>query len=147
MISSSIRGPWYGPSSEGHPLITVIHDHPYDVRKITSKLKRQLDNALGVIANYRKKLNVSQSRTSRLKWKVESLSSVVTSLKEKHLVSSVCADVLETTFAGTPCDLMQRIVSQKANNTPGAYTVELRFFCDDRKILLGQSIQICEKHI
>jgi len=55
VTSSSIRGPECGPSSEGHPLFTVIHDHPYDVKKSPSKLKRQLNNVLDVVANYRKK--------------------------------------------------------------------------------------------
>ena len=45
-----------------------------------------------------------------------------------HLVSSACADILETTFAGASSDLMKRIVSQKANKKPGAYTAELRSF-------------------
>jgi len=119
VASSSIRGPECGPSSEGCPLIAVIHDHPYDLSKSLSKLKRQLDNA-----NYRKKLKVSQRRTSRLKRKVDSLSSTVAFLKEKRLVSSACADVLETIFASAPRDLMKSIVSQRANNNPGAYTAE-----------------------
>ena len=130
---SSIRGPECGPSNESDPLITVIHDHPYDFKKSPSKLKRQLDDDLDVVANYRKNL-VSQSLTSRLKSKVGFLSSVVGSLKEKHLVSSAYADVLEATFVGAPSDLMKIIVSQKANNNPGAYTAELRSFAMTLKI-------------
>jgi len=125
VTSTRIRGSECGPSSEGHPLITIILDHPYDIRKSPSKWKRQLDNVLVVVANYRTKFKVSQRKTSRLKRKVNSLYSVIASFKEKHLESSVCVDVLETTFAGAPCDLMKIIVSQKANNILGAYTAEL----------------------
>ena len=128
LASSSMSAPDCGPSSDEHPSVTVIHDHPYDVKKSPSKLKRQLDNALNVVEMYRKKLKVSQRKTSCLKKKVDSLISVVASLKENHLASSACADVLETTFACASRDLMKRIVSQKVNKKPGAYTAELRSF-------------------
>ena len=126
--SSSMSAPDCGPSSDEHPSVTVIHDHPYDVKKSPSKLKRELDDALQVVSKFKKKLKVSQRKTSRLKKKVDSLISVVESLKENHLVSSACADVLETIFAGASRDLMKRIVSQKANKKPGAYTAKLRSF-------------------
>ena len=106
VASSSMSAPECGPSSDEHPSVTVIHDHPYDVKKSPSKLKRQLDYVLHVVEMYKKKLKVSQRKTSRLKKKVDSLISVVASLKEKHLVSSACADILETTFAGASRDLM-----------------------------------------
>ncbi|KAK2146568.1 hypothetical protein LSH36_598g03011 [Paralvinella palmiformis] len=37
VTSTRIRGSECGPSSEGHPLITIILDHPYDIRKSPSK--------------------------------------------------------------------------------------------------------------
>ena len=126
--SSSMSAPDCGPSSDEHPSVTVIHDHPYDVKKSPSKLKRELDDALQVVSKFKKKLKVSQMKTSCLNKKVDSLISVVESLKENHLVSNACADVLETTFAGASRDLMKRIVSQKANKKPGASTAELRSF-------------------
>ena len=43
-------------------------------------------------------------------------------------MSSACAEVLETTFAGASRDLMKTIVSQKVNKKPGAYTAALRSF-------------------
>ena len=123
-----MSAPDCGPSSDEHPSVTVIHDHPCDVKKSPSKSKRQLDDALHVVEMYKKKLKVSQRKTSRLKKKVDSLISVVTSLKENHLVSSACADVLETTFAAASRDLMKRIVSQNVNKKPGAYTAALWSF-------------------
>ena len=70
--SSSMSAPDCGPSSDEHPSVTVIHDHPYDVKKSPSKLKRELDDALQVVSKFKKKLKVSQRKTSRLKKKVDS---------------------------------------------------------------------------
>ena len=134
VASSSMSAPDCGPSSDEHPSVTVIHDHPYDVKKSPSKLKRELDDALQVVSKFKKKLKVSQRKTSRPKKKVDSLISVVESVKENHVVSSACADVLETTFAGASRDLMKRIVSQKANKKPGAYTAKLRSFAMTLKL-------------
>ena len=146
---SSMSAPDCGPSSDEHPSVTVIHDHPYDVKKSPSKLKREFDNALQVVSKFKKKLKVSQRKTSRLKKKVDSLISVVESLKENHLVSSACADVLETTFVGASRDLMKRIVSQTANKKPGAYTAELRSFAMTLKFYSAKAyiLYICEKHV
>ena len=87
VASSSMSAPDCGPSSDEHPPVTVIHDHPYDVKKSPSKLKRELDDALQVVSKFKKKLKVSQRKTSRLKKKVDSLISVVESLKENHALS------------------------------------------------------------
>ena len=77
--SSSMSAPDCGPSSDEHPSVTVTHDHPYDVKKSLSKLKRELDDALQVVSKFKKKLKVSQRKTSRPKKKVDSLISVVES--------------------------------------------------------------------
>ena len=132
VASSCMSPPDCGPSSDEHPSVTVIHDHPYDVKKIPSKLKRQLDDAWHVVEMYTKKFKVPQRKTSRLKKKVDSLIPVVASLKENHLVSS---------FAGASRDLMKRIVSQKVNKKPGAYTAELRSFAMALKFYSAKAYQ------
>ena len=63
--SSSMSAPECGPSSDEHPSVTVIHDHPYDIKKSPSKLKRELDDALQVVSKFKKKLKVSQRKTPK----------------------------------------------------------------------------------
>ena len=49
-------------------------------------------------------------------------------LKANNLVSSGCAELLESTFSAVPGELTKILVSQKANNNLGAYAPELRAF-------------------
>ena len=67
-------------------------------------------------------------KTHRLKRKVQSLTSMVSELQEKNLISSDCASLLETTFSGVPKELIKRLVTQKKKMNPGAYPKELRTF-------------------
>ena len=52
-------------------------------------------------------------KVSRLKKKVDSLTSVVSVLKKENLTSSECATMLETTFSAVPKELMKRLMTQK----------------------------------
>lgn len=49
----------------------------------------------------------TEIKISRIKTKVDSLTSVVASLKNNHLVSSSCADILEKTVADAPHNVIK----------------------------------------
>ena len=108
IASVGIPVPECGPSTGDQSLSTVIHDHPYEIQKSPCKLKRELDDALLAVDRYKKKVNVSQQKTSRYRKKVKNLTTVVASLKRNHFVSGDYADVLEKTFSGASEKLMQR---------------------------------------
>uniref|UniRef100_A0A8C2JQD0 THAP-type domain-containing protein n=1 Tax=Cyprinus carpio TaxID=7962 RepID=A0A8C2JQD0_CYPCA len=55
-----------------------------------------------------KKLKIQDQRLRRLKQKVKSLSSVVTDLNEKLLVSTSCGDMLEASFSGVAKEILTR---------------------------------------
>ena len=75
-----------------------------------------------------KRLTKSRMKASRLKKKVDSLTSVVSALKKENLISSECATMQETTFSAVPKELMKKLVTQKKKKNPGAYPKELRTF-------------------
>ena len=101
-------------------------------------LRRKLDDVIDHAQRANKRLKKSRMKASRLKKKVDSLTSVVSALKKENLISSECATMLETTFSGVPKELMKRLVTQKKN--PGAYPKELRYICHDPKVLLCKGI-------
>ena len=52
------------------------------------------------VESLQKKLKTSHQKSRRLKKKVKTLADVVSELKEKNLINSDCAAILETTFSG-----------------------------------------------
>ena len=72
--------------------------------------KRQAENKLGSI---RKKLRFVQQNRRKLKIKVSCLTQVITSVKEKLLISSGCAEMLENSFSGVHKTLLSRRVLDK----------------------------------
>ena len=105
----------------------VEHDHTYSIRS-PRRLRKKVDDLIDQADSFKKRLQTSQKKTSRLKKKVRSLTSVVSELKKENLVSSDCASILERTFSGVPKELMKRLVTQKKKKNPGAYPKELRAF-------------------
>ena len=105
----------------------VEHDHTYCIGS-PRRLRRKLDDVIDHAQRANKRLKKSRMKASRLKKKVDSLTSVVSALKKENLISSECATMLETTFSGVPKELMKRLVTQKKKKNPGAYPKELRTF-------------------
>ena len=105
----------------------IAHDHTYCI-KSPRRLKTQVYGLVDKIENLQKKVKISKQKTRRRNRKVSTLASVVSELKEKNLINSDCAALLETTFSGVPKELMKRLVSQKKKKNPGAYLLELRSF-------------------
>ena len=104
----------------------VEHDHTYCIGS-PRRLRRKLHDVLDHAQRANKRLKKSRMKASRLKKKVDSLTSV-SALKKENLISSECATMLETTFSGVPKELMKRLVTQKKKKNPGAYPKELRTF-------------------
>ena len=72
---------------------------------------------------------MEQQRTRRLKKKVVHLSAVVDDLREKSLISSDCAEILEKTFSGVPLEVMQRLLCKKQQKAgKQQYSQEIRSF-------------------
>ena len=85
-----------------------------------------MDYLIDTVGNLKKRLKSSQKKTKRRDRKVSTLASVVSELKEKNLINSDCAALLETNFSGVPRELMKRLVTQKKKKNPGVYPPELR---------------------
>jgi hypothetical protein len=103
------------------------NDHPYCI-KSPRRVRRQVDYLIDEVESLKKRLKSSQKKTKRRDKKVSTLASVVNVLKEKNLINSDCAALLETTFSGVSKELMKRLVTQKRKKNPEAYPPELRSF-------------------
>ena len=107
-------------------------EHHYAVVKSPLSFKRLAEKKLGSI---RKKL-VVQQKSRKLKIKVSCLTQVITSLKEKLLLSSGCAEILENSFSGVHKTLLSRKVQGKKSKV----SEELRSFAIDSALLFRQSL-------
>ena len=107
--------------------MTSSCDHTYCMES-PRRTKRRLDDLVDTATLLKKRLKSSQKKVGRYREKVSTLNSVVSELKEKNLINSDCANMLETTFSGVSKELMKRLVTQKKGKNPGAYPLELRSF-------------------
>jgi hypothetical protein len=110
--------------------VDISHeDHSYAV---PSKciLKRQRDCLQNEVTTLQKKLKLSQQKARRLQVKCESLEDVLSSLKEKNLVTQSAFEILKESSDKIPSQVIQRLFNNKLN--PGVkrklYSNELRTF-------------------
>ena len=103
----------------------VAHDHTYCI-KSPRRLKKNVYNLVDKIEGLQKKVKTFKQKTRRRNKKVSTLASVVSELKEKNLINTDCAALLETTFSGVLRELMKRLAMQKKKKNPGVYPLELR---------------------
>ena len=92
------------------------------------QLKNELNKSHQTIYSLKKKLKVSQQKSRRLKTKVKSLKTVVKQLREKHLISSSCEEMLQRSFSGVPLALLKRMTSAKKSGKGLKYSPELKSF-------------------
>ena len=78
-----------------------ICDHSYAMLESPRKLKRKLDVTIDELETC-KKLKVEQQKTRRLRKQVSDLNTVIDSFCNQHLISTNCAEMLESTFSGVP---------------------------------------------
>ncbi|XP_071384885.1 DNA transposase THAP9 [Centroberyx affinis] len=91
-------------------------------------LKRQLDTQLQTVEDRletcRKKLKLEKEKTKRLKKRVSSLTEIINELKQKMLISTGCAEMLENSFSGVSKELLTRVEQGKKSKV----SEELRSF-------------------
>ena len=137
-VSSS---PERAPSSSER----AMHDHKYCINGSPRRMKRQMCDLVDKVESLQKKLKTSHQKSRRLKKKVKTLADVVSELKEKNLINSDCAAILETTFSGVPSELMKRLMTQKEKKNPGAYPPELRSFAMTLKFYSAKAYNYVRK--
>ena len=137
-VSSS---PERAPSSSER----AMHDHKYCINASPRRMKRQMCDLVDKVESLQKKLKTSHQKSRRLKRKVKTLADVVSELKEKNLINSDCAAILETTFSGVPSELMKRLMTQKEKKNPGAYPPELRSFAMTLKFYSAKAYNYVRK--
>ena len=80
-----------------------------------------------LIESLKKKMKSTQQKSRRLKRKVTSLKDIVKSLKQHHLISTNCEEMLNQTFTGVPLALMKRMTAKKSGKGR-RYSSELKSF-------------------
>ena len=103
-------------------------DHSYAAMESPRKVKRKFDETIAELETCKKKLKVEQQKTRRLKRKVSSLKSVIDSLHDQNLISTNCAEMLESTFSGVPKEVFERISQPSNGRNSCAYPEDLRAF-------------------
>lgn len=84
-------------------------DHAfYSARNSPRHLKRKLSLVQNTLGTYKKKVKLQQMRVRRLERKVKSLSSMITDLKEKLVISATCGDMLEASLEGVAKEILIR---------------------------------------
>ena len=69
-------------------------DHDYQITQSPKTLKKQLEKSHDKIISLRKELKTAQQKSRRLKKKVTALKAVVKQLRQRHLISSDCKELL-----------------------------------------------------
>ena len=98
--SGNVEGSITQPNTDDHSYIGVS----------PKTLKHQIGHKL---TTCRKKLKVEKQKTKLLQRKISSLTEVIIVLKQKLLISTGCAEMLEDSFSGVPKALLTRITQKK----------------------------------
>ena len=96
---------------------TVQQEGPPSKKQCLSspeELQQELEKKNAQIESLKKKLKSSQQKSRRLSGKVTSLKNIVKSLKQHHLISTNCEEMLNQTFSGVPLSLMKRMTAKKS---------------------------------
>ncbi|XP_041958136.1 uncharacterized protein LOC121716050 [Alosa sapidissima] len=91
-------------------------DHTYMLADSPRTLKRKLDAVHNKLQGCRKRIRLQGDTIIRLKRKVTSLSTVILELKQKSLISSDCAGLLEGSISGVPWEILLRIIRNWFNS-------------------------------
>jgi len=104
----------------------AIVDHTYMIRS-PSVIKRNLKSALDILHCTKKKLKVHQQKSRRLKVQMKSFEKVLSTLKEKELLSETACSNLKSSFSSSALsEIMTRLGLGNVNRT--SYSAELRSF-------------------
>ncbi|KAG1672898.1 DNA transposase THAP9 [Nymphon striatum] len=103
----------------------ALDDHQYQIVLSPKKLKQDSAKHIRKLQN---KLKLSQKRSRRLNFKVNSLIKIVKCLQEKQLISTGCEEMLKQNFVGVPLEIMKRLTSGRKSGKGCKYSPELRSF-------------------
>ena len=108
------------PAYVGQPNTSTPHtkthsdDYTYSINESPKSVKLKCIMMQDGVTSLKKRLKTSETKSRRLRRKVESLQTVVKILKEKHMLSDQVIEMLEKT-CDVPSELMKRLV--KARHT------------------------------
>uniref|UniRef100_UPI00358F54BB THAP domain-containing protein 1-like n=1 Tax=Myxine glutinosa TaxID=7769 RepID=UPI00358F54BB len=109
-----------GSSSKALPTSPIKqhhHDHTYFVSDSPRGVKRKLDKMQDIVISHQKRLKNTQRKSRRLRKKVDTLETVVNTLKQKNLMSEQGLDMLQAS-CNVPAELMKRLVKAKSKDGP-----------------------------
>ena len=109
------------------PSTSSSNDHQYCMSSPKS-LKRKLHSTLDLVTSCKKKIKLDQQRNRRLKKKVESLQSVVDSVKDKCMISESGIEMLERYFSGVPLEVMKCVLGNSEKISHAKYHPVLKAF-------------------
>ena len=117
-----------GPSGENLAGLSTATDHTYHVLSMSStrKLKRRLEESIDRNTTLQKKLKTSHQKVCHLQNKITTIQDIITTLKERGLLSRGCEDILER-FSGAPRQLLERSLNEKPGKN-ATYPDELKSF-------------------
>ena len=93
---------------------------------LESPTKIELKKVKGQVTGLRRKLKVSRQKARRLKKTVISLKGVLKELKQQHLISDNCEEMLQRSFSRVPLSLLKRL--QSGSGRGSKYSPELKSF-------------------
>ncbi|KAG1698343.1 DNA transposase THAP9 [Nymphon striatum] len=80
------------------------------------------------ISCLKKKLKNTQQKNRRFKTRVQSLKTIIKCLKDEHLISSVCEEILSQSFSGASLKILKRAPSGKGSFKGRKCSANLRSF-------------------
>ena len=105
----------HAQNTANHNIISTTADHSYfaSPNKLKHKLGVKINQMGKKLVNCRQKLKLEKQKTTRLKIKINCLTEVISELKQKMLISTGCAEMLEASFSGVPKEILIRVKQRK----------------------------------
>lgn len=131
----------------------VLLDHNTYSRSLSpSKVQRELEKKDEKIAGLRKKLKCKQQNNRRLKKCVQSFKTIIKVLKDKHLISSGCEEILSQSFSGASLEILKRASSARTfrgKNCPAefrSFAMTLQFYSAKAYEFVRKSFNLALPH-
>lgn len=106
-------------------------EHNYQLFDSPKKLKRKLQKAEKSLDCYLKRIKLEKQKTQRLQKRLASLSEVISELKQKMLISTGCAEMLESQYGGVTREILQRMKQgnkSKVSEELKSFAMTLQFY-------------------
>lgn len=113
----------------------VANDHPYAMQQSPRGIKQKLHYLYDNLITSKKRYSVERQRVRRLKKQVEDLNSVITSLKQKTLVSDSSSTSLNTVSDDVPQAVVMQTRKLKTKQRGTQYSEKFHKRKGQRKTL------------